>query len=154
MGHILNTFYQSRIQRRGVQTGTSSTSGVGGTDVHRSFSFFSTRYVESTSVDVPPRALDREDGKGTDSTLCFSTSPASSETRVEVCDHIGVTDRVRGMISDDESETRRSRPWNRRSIEWILSLRWQVNRFFFAFLGFSRSLRGPSPRAPPSTTVR
>ena len=152
MDHVLNTFYQSRIERRGIHTGTSSTSGVGG---HRSFSFFSTRYVESTSENVPPRALDRKDGKGTDSMLCFSTSPASSETRVEVCDHIGVTDCVRGMISDDESKTRsRPRPWNRRSIEWILSLRRQVGHFLFAFLGFSRSLRGPSPRAPPSTTVR
>jgi len=98
------------------------------------------RWVESTSVDVVPKVLDRKGVKGVDSMLCFSTSPASSETSVEVCDHVGVTVRVRGMISGAEPEAgSRRHPLNRGSFERILSLRGIVGRFLSFFLRVSRS---------------
>lgn len=73
---------------------------------------------------------------------------------MEVCDFIAVLVCVRGMISDAESETDGVRwPLNRRTLETMVSFREMVGHFL-AFFPFSRALRGRSPQAPASTTVR
>lgn len=91
------------------------------------------------SVEVIPTVVDPDHIEGTESMLFLPASSAPVEIRVEICDCIGVSVRISGMISEAESETGgRCIPLNRSTLETIISFR-QVFRRFFAFLGFSRS---------------
>jgi hypothetical protein len=100
--------------------------------------------------------LDPEDVEEKDSTLCFSNSIALVETNVEVCDRVGVSGLMRGAESNAESETcsRSCRPLNSLFVSIFDTTVFFRVGHFLAFLPFSRFLRGPSPRAPASTTVR